>query len=178
FVPRIGQRNVLCCDPETTLRRHAYEHLQFHMEKGVHEQFCDGALFALIEGMSLVFQRKDMRMKTHGMSRTQKMSAAVGALMLTVVGCSQPLSTREKGTLAGGGLGAATGAIIGATVGAPGAGAAIGGALGAGAGALTGDQLQSRDEDLARQEAQLEAQRREIQQQRREIERERQRRQE
>ena len=28
---------------------------------------------------------------------------AVGALLVTTVGCSQPLSTREKGTLAGGG---------------------------------------------------------------------------
>jgi outer membrane lipoprotein SlyB len=96
-------------------------------------------------------------MKTTCYSRTQVITATVGALLLTVVGCSQPLSTREKSTLVGGGLGAATGAIVGATVGAPGAGAAIGGALGAGAGALTGDQVQSRDEDLERQDRQLEA---------------------
>ena len=64
-------------------------------------------------------------MRTKCLPRMQKMSAAIGALfLLTIVGCSQPLSTREKSTLAGGGLGAATGAIIGATVGAPGAGAA------------------------------------------------------
>src|SRR5215472_10056247 len=51
--------------------------------------------------------------------------------LLAVAGCSgEPLSTREKGTLIGGGAGAATGAIIGAAVGAPGAGAAIGGAIG------------------------------------------------
>jgi len=124
-----------------------------------------------------MFQRKELLMRTNYLTRTQKMSAVAGALLFTtVVGCSQPLSTREKSTLAGGGLGAATGAIIGSTVGAPGAGAAIGGALGAGAGALTGDQLQTRDEDLARQDAQLEAQRYEIEQQRRELERERQRR--
>ena len=67
------------------------------------------------------------------------------AFVIAVSGCSQPLSTREKGTLMGGGLGAATGAIIGAAVGAPGAGAAIGGALGAGTGALVGDQMQSRE---------------------------------
>ena len=103
-------------------------------------------------------------------------ATAVGALLLTMVGCSQPLSTREKSTLAGGGLGAATGAIVGATVGAPGAGAAIGGALGAGAGALVGDQAQSRDQELAEQEHELAVQQREIQQQRYEIERERQRR--
>lgn len=36
------------------------------------------------------------------------------AAVLFIAGCSgQPLSTREKGTLLGGGLGAATGAIIG-----------------------------------------------------------------
>jgi len=40
-------------------------------------------------------------------------------------GCSQPLNKREKGTLVGGGLGAATGAIVGAAVGAPSASAAI-----------------------------------------------------
>src|SRR5258708_22773771 len=54
-----------------------------------------------------------------------------GCFVLT--GCSgQPLSTREKGTLGGGVLGAGAGAIVGAAVGHPAAGAAIGGALGAG----------------------------------------------
>src|SRR5260370_25575785 len=56
-----------------------------------------------------------------------------GCFVLT--GCSgQPLSTREKGTLGGGVLGAGAGAIVGAAVGHPAAGAAIGGALGAGTG--------------------------------------------
>src|SRR5258708_13545112 len=55
-----------------------------------------------------------------------------GCFVLT--GCSgQPLSTREKGTLGGGVLGAGAGAIVGAAVGHPAAGAAICGALGAGA---------------------------------------------
>ena len=80
-------------------------------------------------------------MKTSCFTRARVINVTVGALLLTVVGCSTPLSTREKSTLAGGGIGAATGAIVGAAVGAPGAGAAIGGALGAGAGALTGDHL-------------------------------------
>ena len=53
------------------------------------------------------------------------------AMLLTACSDSQPLSTREKGTLGGGLLGAGTGAIIGAAVGHPGAGAAIGGGLGA-----------------------------------------------
>jgi outer membrane lipoprotein SlyB len=86
-------------------------------------------------------------------------------------GCSQPLSTREKSTLVGGGLGAATGAIIGSAVGSPGAGAAIGGALGAGTGALVGDQFQKIENTHAVQQRQINAQRREIRRQRKEISR-------
>src|SRR3989442_11773074 len=72
-------------------------------------------------------------------SVSRKGVLAVAALVLVaafgLAGCSgQPLSTREKGTLGGGVLGAGTGAIIGAAVGAPGAGAAIGRALCEGAG--------------------------------------------
>ena len=63
-----------------------------------------------------------------------------GALLLTAVGCSTPLSKREKGALIGGSAGAGVGALIGG-----GTGAAIGGALGAGGGALVGDQLQKQD---------------------------------
>jgi outer membrane protein OmpA-like peptidoglycan-associated protein len=74
--------------------------------------------------------------------------------VILLAGCSQPLTTREKGALAGGGLGAATGAIIGAATGSPGAGAAIGGALGAVGGGLVGDQLQQREE-VARQQQQV-----------------------
>ena len=67
-----------------------------------------------------------------------KFAFALVALLL-ISGCyGQPLSTREKGTLAGGVLGGGTGAIIGAAVGHPGAGAAIGGALGAGTGMMIG----------------------------------------
>ena len=53
------------------------------------------------------------------------------ATVLTACSGSQPLSTREEGTLGGGLLGAGTGAIIGAAVGHPGVGAAIGGGTGA-----------------------------------------------
>lgn len=42
---------------------------------------------------------------THGIS--------IVATLTLLTSCTQPLSTREKGVLAGGGLGAATGAIIG-----------------------------------------------------------------
>ena len=92
-------------------------------------------------------------------------------LILFVAGCaSGPLSTREKGALAGGGLGAATGAIIGSTVGAPGPGAAIGGAMGALGGGVIGDQLQARENSEAYQQRQLDRQQSEIRRQRREIE--------
>jgi len=97
--------------------------------------------------------------------------AAALALAVIISGCSQPLSTREKSTLVGGGLGAATGAIIGAAVGAPGAGAAIGGALGAGTGALVGDQMQKRDVQEAEQQHELDQENREIRRQREEIKR-------
>ncbi len=83
-------------------------------------------------------------------------------ILVFVVGCSQPLSTREKATLGGAGLGAATGAIIGAAVGNPGAGAAIGGALGGVTGAVAGDRFQKRDTELAANQQQIEQQRQEI----------------
>lgn len=84
---------------------------------------------------------------------------AVGVL---VVSCAQPLTTREKGVLTGGGLGAATGAIIGSATGSPGAGAAIGGALGGLGGGIVGDQLQQRDQVLTEQQRTLEEQRQEL----------------
>ncbi len=85
-------------------------------------------------------------------------------LVVTILlaSCSEPLSTREKGALAGTGIGAVTGTIIGAAVGNPGAGAAIGGALGAGAGALVGDQLQKRDTELGENQKQIEQQKQEL----------------
>ncbi len=83
-------------------------------------------------------------------------------VMFALSGCAQPLSTREKSTLVGGGLGGAAGAIIGAAVGNPGAGAAIGTALGAGTGALVGDQLQQRETIAKEQQQQIEQQRQEI----------------
>jgi outer membrane protein OmpA-like peptidoglycan-associated protein len=84
------------------------------------------------------------------------------AILALLAGCSQPLTTREKGTLVGTGIGAATGAIVGAAVGNPGAGAAIGGALGAAGGALVGDRLQKRDTELAENQKQISQQQQEI----------------
>lgn len=101
----------------------------------------------------------------------QRVQVCIGALalMIALSACSQPLTTREKGTLLGGGLGAASGAIIGAAVGSPGAGAAIGGAMGALSGGLIGDQLQNSEYRAAYQQGQISRQSREIQRQRRDI---------
>jgi osmotically inducible lipoprotein OsmB len=72
-------------------------------------------------------------------------AAALGASML-LAGCSgAPLTTREKGTLLGGAVGAGGGAIVGSAVGAPGAGAAIGGVLGAGTGYVVGNHMQNEE---------------------------------
>jgi hypothetical protein len=65
---------------------------------------------------------------------------------LSLAGCyGPPLSTREKGTLIGGAVGAGGGALIGSSVGSPGAGAVIGGLVGAGSGYLIGNQMQNRE---------------------------------
>ena len=106
--------------------------------------------------------------------KLQKLMIVAVALVLgatlALTGCSgQPLSTREKGTLGGGVLGAGTGAIIGAAVGHPGAGAAIGGALGAGTGYVVGNALQNQEVTSRQQQGQIQYQQREIQTQRRQI---------
>ena len=103
---------------------------------------------------------------------TKSVATAIlaAAALLLVSACSgEPLSTREKGTLGGGALGAGTGAIIGAAVGAPGAGAAIGGTLGAGTGFVVGNALQNGEVAQRRLRSQVSMEQREIQTQHREI---------
>src|SRR5712671_770329 len=96
--------------------------------------------------------------------------ALVLGAAFALAGCSgQPLSTRAKGTLGGGVLGAGTGAIVGAAVGHPAAGAAIGGALGAGTGYVVGSALQNQENVSRQQQGAIEYQQREIQSQRRQI---------
>jgi uncharacterized protein YcfJ len=96
-------------------------------------------------------------------SLTGTIGLAMAALIL-VPGCSgQPLTTREKGTIGGGLLGAGTGAIIGAAVGHPGAGAAIGGGL-------IGNELQNVEIAQNHNRSTLHHQQRELRHQRREIE--------
>ncbi len=121
-----------------------------------------------------------MNIRAHILPRTDwrvmACSLAIATMLwivaMTLTGCSgTPLSTREKGTIAGGAIGAGTGAIVGSAVGAPGAGAAIGGALGAGTGFVVGNELQNGEIRNAQTQSQVSAQQREINSQRTEIER-------
>jgi hypothetical protein len=124
-----------------------------------------------MEGWSSVSSSSSLR---RGKGTLRNRMTVMGALSLVatlvLAGCSgQPLSTREKGTLGGGVLGAGTGAIIGAAVGHPGAGAAIGGVLGAGTGYVVGNSLQNQEVSFQQQGNQIEYQQRELQSQRRQI---------
>ena len=97
----------------------------------------------------------------------------IGAVLLTLffLGCSQPLTTREKGAAIGTFTGAGLGAIIGSATGNAGAGAGIGAAVGLLGGALIGDQMQARqkqDEEIQRR---MSAQEAEIQRQQMELNR-------
>jgi uncharacterized protein YcfJ len=100
-------------------------------------------------------------------------AATTTAILVSVslLGCSEPLTTREKGAAIGTLSGAGLGAIIGSATGNAGAGAGIGAAVGLLGGALIGDQMQARqkqDEDIQRrmaaQQAEIDRQQRELNQ--------------
>jgi|RhiMetStandDraft_4_1073278.scaffolds.fasta_scaffold387116_1 outer membrane lipoprotein SlyB len=92
-------------------------------------------------------------------------------LMLLFIGCSEPLSTREKGAAIGTFGGAGLGAIIGSATGNAGAGAGIGAAVGLLGGAVIGDQMQKRQNQDAAVQQQIQAQQAEIDRQQRELNR-------
>jgi len=85
------------------------------------------------------------------------------------LGCSEPLSTREKGAIVGTATGAGLGAIIGSATGNAGAGAGIGAAVGLLGGALIGDQMQAREKQDAEVQRRIQAQQAEIDRQQREL---------
>jgi hypothetical protein len=70
-------------------------------------------------------------------------------VLVVVSGCSTPLSTREKGAITGGAVGAGTGAVIGSASGNAGTGALIGAGVGVVAGALIGDAMQADEQRQA-----------------------------
>jgi uncharacterized protein YcfJ len=98
----------------------------------------------------------------------KRLSGALGFLIL-LSGCATPLTTREKGVLAGGALGAGAGALIGNQFERPGRGAAIGGAIGALGGGLIGDQMEGQNQRQNAQAYEAEQNRRELERQRREL---------
>lgn len=79
------------------------------------------------------------------MARSHNWILIVG-LAVAITGCASPLTTREKGALAGGAIGAGTGALIGSQTGHAGTGALIGGGIGALSGALIGDAIQGAED--------------------------------
>jgi outer membrane lipoprotein SlyB len=91
------------------------------------------------------------------------------ALAVFFLGCSEPLTTREKGAAIGTVGGAGLGAIIGSATGNAGAGAGIGAAVGLLGGALIGDQMQSRQNQDAEVQRRIDAQQAEIDRQQREL---------
>lgn len=95
----------------------------------------------------------------------------VSLLLAGIVGCAEPLTTRETGAAIGTVGGAAVGGIIGSAVGHPGAGAAVGGTLGLGAGALIGDQIQALQKKQSELDKQLQASQAELENQKKELER-------
>lgn len=102
----------------------------------------------------------------------KKTLATVSVIMLAVLvlGCSEPLTTREKGAAIGTLGGAGLGAIIGSATGNAGAGAGIGAAVGLLGGAVIGDQMQARQKQDAETQRRIEAQQAEIDRQQRELE--------
>ena len=103
--------------------------------------------------------------------RTKLAIIAALAFSLLAAGCtSQPLSTREEGTLGGAALGAGAGAIVGAAVHHPGAGAAIGGGLGGLTGFAVSNSMENNEVANQQTQSQVQQQQQEIEQQRMEIE--------
>lgn len=87
-----------------------------------------------------------------------------------LLGCSEPLTTREKGAAIGTVGGATVGGIVGSAVGHPGTGAAVGAGVGLGTGALIGDRMQSLEKKQSDLDQQIKQNELELQRQRAELE--------
>jgi outer membrane lipoprotein SlyB len=107
--------------------------------------------------------------------KSRYLQIAGSLLFGTILSCSEPLTTREKGAAIGTVGGAAVGGIVGSAVGHSGAGAAVGAGLGLGTGALIGDRVQALerkqsdlDEQIKQNEIELRRQREELEKLRKE----------
>ncbi len=117
------------------------------------------------------FVIKNFLLKEKEGGNMNRLHISIGILlMMAFLGCSAPLTTREKGAAIGTLGGAGLGAIIGSATGNAGAGAGIGSLLGLGAGFLFGDQLQGEQQRQSQQQQQIEQTRAELERQRRELE--------
>ena len=105
------------------------------------------------------------------MKRVGLIGVTLGVLVLGLLSCAAPLSTREQGGLIGLGLGAGSGAIIGSTVGHAAVGALVGGPVGLLAGALIGDHLMGQERRQDSQSSQIDQNQWEIDRLRRENQR-------
>jgi outer membrane protein OmpA-like peptidoglycan-associated protein len=76
-------------------------------------------------------------------------------LITGLVGCSEPLSKREKGAGIGAVTGAALGGLIGAAAGSPGIGAGVGAAVGTAGGYAVGDYMMGQDKQQAETQRQI-----------------------
>jgi osmotically inducible lipoprotein OsmB len=103
--------------------------------------------------------------------QTAWITALAAAALMTLASCSgsQPLSTREEGTLGGAGLGGVGGALVGAAVGHPAAGALIGAGLGGVGGYAVGNEMQNNENANMQTQQQVQSQQQQIEQQRRQI---------
>jgi outer membrane lipoprotein SlyB len=122
------------------------------------------------QSMIILRRRRVNKFEGAGMQRALTTVLLI-SLATVFLGCSEPLTTREKGAGIGTFTGAGLGAIIGSATGNAGAGAGIGAAVGLVGGALIGDQMQARqkqDQDVQRQiaaqQAEIDRQNRELQQ--------------
>jgi outer membrane protein with glycine zipper len=93
------------------------------------------------------------------------------------LGCSESLTTTEKGAIIGTGAGASLGAVIGSATGHAGVGAGVGAVVGLVGGALIGDQIQERQkqeqelqQQMAAQQAQIDRAEQELQQLKQQVE--------
>jgi len=76
-------------------------------------------------------------------------------LIASLLGCSEPLSKREKGAGIGAVTGAAVGGLIGAAAGSPGIGAGVGAAVGTAGGYAVGDYMMGQDKQQAETQRQI-----------------------